>query len=63
MHPAITVGRECETRSNVDVGEIWEIIEYYHYRHAAAEIIEQVSHRGTRAPDAGLSAADTRVQR
>lgn len=63
VQTAVTVGGERKARLNIVSGEVGEIVKHFGNGHAATEVIENVRHGDARATDAGLAAADARVNR
>ena len=63
VQAAVTVCGERKARLDVVGGEVGKVIEHLGNGHAATEIIENVGHGDARAADAGLAAADARINR
>ena len=63
VQTTVAVCGERKARLDVLSRQIEKIIECLRYRHATAEIIENVGHGDTRAPNARFTAADLRINR
>ena len=61
VQAAVPVCGERKARLNVVGGEVGEIVQHLGNGHATTEIIEHIGHRDPCATDAGLAAADARV--
>ena len=63
VQAAVTVCGERKTRLDVVGREIGKVVQYLGNGHATAEVIEHVGHRDACPTDAGLAAADARIDR
>lgn len=61
VQAAVPVRGERKARLNVVGGEVGKIVQHLGNGHAPAEIIEHIGHGDARAADAGLPAADARI--